>query len=43
MGNKSKYPGLRGMMTWSVNWDKSNDGGTDEYEYCNNYSAYFGI
>jgi chitinase len=30
------YPGLRGIMTWSINWDKSNN-----YEFANNYYEYF--
>lgn len=32
----SGYPGLRGIMTWSINWDKSNN-----YEFANNYYEYF--
>lgn len=35
------YPGLRGMMTWSVNWDAvSNCGGV--YEYANSFQTIFG-
>jgi chitinase len=30
------YPGLRGIMTWSVNWDKANGD-----EFANNYYDYF--
>lgn len=30
------YPGLRGIMTWSINWDKSNGD-----EFANNYYEYF--
>jgi len=30
------YPNLRGLMTWSINWDKSNG-----YEYVNNHHTYF--
>jgi chitinase len=30
------YPGLRGIMTWSINWDKTNGD-----EFANNYYAYF--
>jgi chitinase len=30
------YPGLRGIMTWSVNWDKTNGD-----EFANNYYDYF--
>lgn len=32
----SGYPGLRGIMTWSVNWDKTNND-----EFANNYYNYF--
>lgn len=31
----AKYPNLRGLMTWSVNWDASNG-----YEYANNHGPY---
>nr|WP_295875884.1 glycosyl hydrolase family 18 protein [uncultured Chitinophaga sp.] len=34
--NAAGYPGLRGIMTWSVNWDKSNGD-----EFANNYYEYF--
>jgi len=30
------YPGLRGIMTWSINWDKTNND-----EFATNYYAYF--
>jgi chitinase len=30
------YPGLRGIMTWSINWDK-----TKGYEFVNTYAPYF--
>lgn len=30
------YPGLRGIMTWSINWDKTNGD-----EFANNYYEYF--
>lgn len=30
------YPGLRGIMTWSINWDKTNGD-----EFANNYYDYF--
>ena len=37
LANTAGYAGFRGLMTWSVNWDaKSN------YEFSNNYRAYFG-
>ncbi len=35
------HPGLRGMMTWSVNWDKTTNGGTASNEFVANYSDYF--
>ncbi len=35
------YPGLRGVMTWSVNWDKTTDGGTASNEFVAAYSDYF--
>lgn len=36
LANGKGYPGFRGLMTWSVNWDaKSN------FEFSNNYRAYF--
>ncbi|MFI5754163.1 chitinase [Streptomyces sp. NPDC051569] len=31
------WPGLRGLMTWSVNWDRFNQG-----EFSRNFDAYFG-
>ncbi len=34
------YPGLRGMMTWSVNWDKQGCG-RPTYEFVNTYWDYF--
>jgi len=36
MRKGSGYPGLRGIMTWSVNWDKANGD-----EFANNYYDYF--
>ncbi len=36
------YPGFRGIMTWSVNWDLTTDGGTGVYEYVNTFSSYYG-
>ncbi len=39
--NVNGYPTLRGMMTWSVNWDAvSTCGGS--WEYANNYQTIFG-
>lgn len=32
----SGYPELRGMMTWSINWDK-----TTNYEYAQSYDTFF--
>ena len=34
------YPNLRGAMTWSVNWDKAANCGS-EWEYSNNIFSYF--
>ncbi|NSL89317.1 T9SS type A sorting domain-containing protein [Chitinophaga sp. Mgbs1] len=34
--NPAGYPGFRGIMTWSVNWDKANNN-----EFANNYYEYF--
>jgi len=34
------YPGLRGMMTWSINWDKAGCG-RPSYEFVNTYWNYF--
>ncbi|MFD6534662.1 chitinase [Streptomyces sp. NPDC060184] len=31
------WPGLRGLMTWSINWDRFNNG-----EFARNFDAYFG-
>ena len=38
--NKGPYPALRGIMTWSINWDATTDGSTEAYEFANNYSQY---
>jgi chitinase len=41
LSNSSGYPSLRGMMTWSINWDAvSSCGGV--YEFANNYQSIFG-
>jgi chitinase len=41
LSNISGYPTLRGMMTWSINWDAiSSCGGS--YSYANNYQRIFG-
>ncbi|WP_299458216.1 glycosyl hydrolase family 18 protein [uncultured Microscilla sp.] len=34
--NATGYPNLRGLMTWSINWDKTNG-----YEFVNNHHNYF--
>jgi chitinase len=40
LANANGYPELRGMMTWSINWDAlPNCGGT--YEFANNYESIF--
>jgi chitinase len=39
--NPTGYPDLRGMMTWSVNWDAISNCGAS-YEYANNYQNIFG-
>ncbi|MEU6679611.1 chitinase [Streptomyces sp. NPDC046925] len=31
------WPGLRGLMTWSINWDRHNNG-----EFSKNFDGYFG-
>lgn len=36
------YPGLRGMMTWSINWDASTLCGS-VYEFAANYERIFGL
>ena len=41
LSNSNAYPSLRGMMTWSVNWDAVGTCGT-VYEYANNYTSIFG-
>ncbi len=39
--NPEGYSELRGMMTWSVNWDNTNDGGTTVDEFAETYYNYF--
>lgn len=41
LSNSSGYPSLRGMMTWSINWDAVSTCGS-VYEYANNYQSIFG-
>ena len=37
------YPDLRGMMTWSINWDAISTCNDNAYEYAQNYEDIFGI
>jgi len=37
----STYPTLRGMMTWSINWDNTTTCHTTRYEFAKNYSRIF--
>jgi hypothetical protein len=39
--NIGGYPNLRGMMTWSINWDATNNC-ANVYQYANNYDNLFG-
>ena len=39
--NEGGYPDLRGMMTWSVNWDAVNTCG-NSYEFAQNFEFIFG-
>ncbi len=41
MVNPEGYPDIRGMVTWSVNWDKTTDGGTAVNEFSDSYYDYF--
>lgn len=42
LSNSSGYPSLKGMMTWSINWDAvSTCAGV--YQYANNYQSIFGV
>jgi len=34
--NTTGYPSLRGLITWSINWNKTNG-----YEFVNNHQTYF--
>ncbi len=40
MANPAGYPNLRGMMTWSINWDASPNCG-NSYEFAQNYEDIF--
>lgn len=37
------YPSLRGMMTWSINWDAVNTCNTSAYQYAENFERIFGV
>jgi len=39
--NPNGHPGLRGIMTWSINWDATTQGGTAPYEFAASYHPYF--
>ncbi len=41
LSNPSGYPSLRGMMTWSINWDAVGTCGA-EYEYADSFTSIFG-
>lgn len=36
------YPTLRGMMTWSINWDAVNTCSSSSYQYAQNFENIFG-
>lgn len=40
LSNSNAYPSLRGMMTWSINWDAVSSCG-NTYQYANNYQNIF--
>jgi len=42
LSNISGYPSLRGMMTWSINWDAVSTCAS-VYQYANNYENIFGV
>ncbi len=42
LANSSAHPGLKGMMTWSINWDNATGCGT-RYEYAKTYSELFNV
>ena len=39
--NTNGYPNLRGLMTWSINWDAIATCNATNYEYAQNYEALF--
>ncbi len=41
LSNSGGYPALRGMMTWSINWDAVSTC-SNRYQYANNYQSIFG-
>ncbi|MEI6488398.1 MAG: glycosyl hydrolase family 18 protein [Bacteroidota bacterium] len=42
LSNIGGYPSLRGMMTWSINWDAVSNCAS-VYQYANNYENIFGV
>ncbi|MCX6189390.1 MAG: T9SS type A sorting domain-containing protein [Bacteroidetes bacterium] len=42
LSNKSAYPSLRGMMTWSINWDAVSTCAS-KYQYANNFEHIFEV
>ncbi len=42
LAQSNGYPALRGMMTWSINWDAVNTCATT-YQYAENYESIFGM
>ncbi len=42
LSQASGYPNLRGMMTWSINWDAVNNC-ESSYQYAENYENIFGV
>lgn len=38
---KGTYAPIRGMMTWSINWDATTDCSHTPYDFANRYYAYF--
>lgn len=39
----STYPTLRGLMTWSINWDAVSTCNNNAYEFAQNYEDIFGL
>jgi chitinase len=42
LANAGGYPAVRGMMTWSINWDAVSNCAS-AYEYANNFQTIFGF